>query len=412
MKFSEIFKMALQNLRANRLRAVLTLMIIAFGIMALVGILTAIDALGASLTEGFSGLGANSFSIDQKWSDVKSNRGGHRAKAGEPISYNQAIQFKERFNFPAKVSVSFWAGDGHTVKWADQKTNPNIPMFGTGENYLTAKGFEVEFGRAFSDAEINDGRHVCLLGADVAKKLFERNVEKAIGQDVSVDNQRFRVVGVLKSKGSGMNSGEDRRVLGTLDAVKADFGGNDSNFDILIAVKDATTMEAAEGETTGLFRQIRGLKPGQEDDFEFEKNNSIAETLKENTVMLRAATVAIGLMTLLGAAIGLMNIMLVSVTERTKEIGIIKALGATRKTIMIQFLSEAVVICLMGGVVGVILGILMGNVVTLLFHGSFYIPWAWMLMGFTLCFFVGIVSGLYPALKASRLDPIEALRYE
>jgi putative ABC transport system permease protein len=412
MKFSEILKMALQNLRANRLRAVLTLMIIAFGIMALVGILTAIDALSASLTEGFSGLGANSFSINQKWGDVKSNRRGRRVKEGEPISYNQAIMFKERFNFPAKVSVSFWAGDGHTVKWADKKTNPNIPMFGTGENYLTAKGFEVEFGRAFSDAEINDGRHVCLLGADVAKKLFERNVEKAIGQDVSVDNQRFRVVGVLKSKGSGMNSGEDRRVLGTLDAVKADFGGNNSNFDILIAVKDATTMDAAEGETAGLFRQIRGLKPGQEDDFEFEKNNSIAETLKENTVALRAATVAIGLMTLLGAAIGLMNIMLVSVTERTKEIGIIKALGATRRTIMIQFLLEAIVICLMGGVVGVVLGILMGNVVTLIFHGAFYIPWVWMLMGFTLCFIVGIISGLYPALKASRLDPIEALRYE
>ncbi len=412
MNFSEIFKMALQNINNNRLRSVLTLLIIAFGIMSLVGILTAIDALAGSLNDSFSGLGANSYSLNPKWGDVKSNHKGKQAKRGERISYDQAIGFKERFVFPAKVSVSFWAGEGHTIKWADQKTNPNIAMFGIGENYLTAKGFEVEHGRAFSEAEINDGRHVCLLGADVAEKLFGKNHERAVGNDISVDNARYRVVGVLKSKGSSMNQSEDRRILGTLDAVKTDFGSNDSGFDILISVDDATNMDAAIGETIGLFRQLRGLKPGQEDDFEVEKSDSVAAVLKENTVALRLATVAIGLMTLLGAAIGLMNIMLVSVTERTKEIGITKALGATRRTIMIQFLSEAIVICLIGGVVGVVLGILMGNIVTLIFHESFLVPWAWMTLGFVLCFFVGIVSGLYPALKASRLDPIEALRYE
>ncbi len=412
MAFSEIFKMAWQNIGNNRLRSVLTLLIIAFGIMALVGILTAIDALAGSLNDSFSGLGANSFSFERKWGSVHANRGGKKSKRGERITYDQAMGFKERFDFPARVSVSFSADDNHTIKWADKKTNPNIGVFGIGENYLTAKGFEVEFGRAFSDGEINDGRHVCLLGADVAEKLFGKGHDRAVGQDISVDNARYRVVGVLKTKGSGMNASEDRRVLGTLDAVKTDFGTNESGFDVLISVNDPLQMDAAIGSATGLFRQMRGLRPGDEDDFDIEKSDSIASVLKENTVKLRLATIAIGLMTLLGAAIGLMNIMLVSVTERTKEIGITKAIGATRRTIMTQFLAEAVAICLIGGVVGVALGIAIGNIVTVIFHGKFLIPWAWMALGFSLCFLVGIVSGLYPALKAARLDPIEALRYE
>jgi putative ABC transport system permease protein len=180
----------------------------------------------------------------------------------------------------------------------------------------------------------------------------------------------------------------------------------------MVAVNDATSMEAAQSEATGLFRQIRGLRPGQDDDFETFTSDSIVAILKENTVTLRLAAVAIGLMTLLGAAIGLMNIMLVSVTERTREIGISKALGATRRSIMLQFLTEAITICQIGGLLGIFLGILMGNIMTLILGGSFLIPWLWMALGFTLCMIVGIVSGFYPAMKASRLDPIESLRYE
>ena len=414
MALSEIIKMALQNIRNNGLRAVLTLLIIAFGIMALVGILTAIDTLAYSLNDSFSGLGANSFSIDPKWDEggAKSNRKGRRAKVGERITLDQAMRFQEIYDFNAKVSVSMWAGGNHTLKWANEKSNPNVAMFGIGQNYLTAKGFEVEFGRGFSDAEVNDGRHVCILGEEVAKKLFSKNPQKAVGEEISIDNIRFRCVGVLKNKGSSMNSDENRRVLSPLLSAKSEFGSDDTSYDILVSVANATELDGAIGEATGLFRQIRGLRPGEDDDFEIEKSDSLVAIIKENTATLRLAAILIGLMTLLGAAIGLMNIMLVSVTERTKEIGITKAIGATRRVIMSQFLAEAIIICLMGGVVGVILGILMGNIVTFIIGGSFLIPWAWMLLGFVLCMIVGLVSGLYPALKASRLDPIEALRYE
>jgi len=412
MPFSEIFRMAFQNIRANMLRAVLTLMIIAFGIMALVGILTAIDAIAFSLNDNLSGLGANAFSIERKWGDVKSNQRGRRQRAGDPVKFDQAEEFKERFNFPAIVSVSFWPTSLATVTYADEKTNPNIGFVGVDENYFSIKGIDIEFGRNFSRNEVEDGQAKLVIGRDIVKTLFDDNPEKALDKIVLVGNNRYRVIGVLKSKGTSMGNNSDRAVYAPLYNVRAIYGTAETDYSLMVAVRNAVDMDAAQSEATGLFRQIRRLRPGEEEDFEIFASDSLVAILKENTTNLRLATVAIGLMTLLGAAIGLMNIMLVSVTERTREIGIYKALGATRRSILLQFLTEAVVICQIGGIVGIILGILIGNIVTPLLGGSFLIPWAWMLLGFTLCMFVGVVSGFYPAMKASRLDPIEALRYE
>lgn len=412
MPFSEIILMALQNIRANLLRAVLTLMIIALGIMALVGILTAIDAIAYSLNDNFSGLGANSFTIQRKWGEVKSNRGGRRQKAGEPIDYRQATEFKERFVFPAQVSLSFWATNLATAKFGDEETNPNIGFVGVDENYFPVKGMDIEYGRNFSSAEINDGQPKVVIGQDIAKKLFKNKPEKAENQIISVNGSKYRVIGVLTSKGASMNSSGDRAVYAPLLTVKSLYGNENTEYDIVIAVKNALDMDAAQSEASGIFRQIRRLRPGEEDDFEVFASDSLVAILKENTSYLRWATIAIGLMTLLGAAIGLMNIMLVSVTERTREIGIYKALGATSGSILYQFLMEAIVICQMGGIFGILLGILVGNLVTPALGGSFLIPWAWMGLGFGLCMLVGVLSGFYPALKASRLDPIEALRYE
>jgi len=244
----------------------------------------------------------------------------------------------------------------------------------------------------------------------LVKKLFKDKPEYALLKSISVNDQKYQVVGVLKSKGASMNEGADRRILIPLVNGRVMYG--DLDYDISVKVDDAVRMEAVISSATGVMRIVRGLKSFEENDFEIRKSDGIIEFLKENTTKLRAAAIAIGLMTLLGAAIGLMNIMLVSVTERTKEIGIIKALGATRRNILIQFLIEAVLICLIGGVLGVALAIPLGNIVTVLMGGPYIIPWAWIILGLVVCTIVGIVAGLYPAVKASALDPVESLRYE
>ncbi|MDO8365223.1 MAG: ABC transporter permease [Saprospiraceae bacterium] len=412
MPYSEILSMAFKNIRANMLRSVLTLLIIAFGIMALVGILTAIDAIAYSLSDNLSNLGANSFSIERKWNDVKSNRQGRQQKPAEPVTYKQSMEFKERFSFPAKVAVGCYGTGSATVKFGEEKTNPNVTFNGADENFMDVKGVEIALGRNFSKIEVESGASVAVVGSDIVKILFDGKSEKALDQIITVNAQRYRVVGVMATKGSTMNESSDRKVYAPLVNVKALFGADNRDYFLMVAMQDPTLMDAAQSEATGLFRQIRGLRPGEEDDFKLFASDGIVAILKENTVTLRLAAVAIGLMTLLGAAIGLMNIMLVSVTERTREIGISKALGATRRSIMLQFLTEAIAICQIGGLVGILLGILIGNIMTFILGGAFLIPWAWMALGFTLCMVVGIISGFYPAMKAARLDPIESLRYE
>lgn len=412
MNSLENIRLAIDSIRSNILRAILTLMIIALGITALVGILTAIDSAIYSLNDNLSYIGSNTFDVDPKGNSISGNRRGQRQKRGEPFTYKQAIDFKNKYNFPAKPSVSFNCTGSATLKFENEKTNPDFNIFAVDENYLDAKGYEIQLGRAFSSREVTNGAYYCIAGYEVVKTLFDDKPEKAINRTISAGNIKFKIVGILKSKGSSMNESEDRRILIPLYTGKRYFAQTDQSYNILVAVNDAAQIDNGIAVATGLLRNIRKLKASQENDFEITKSDGVIDIIKENTLYFRLAAIGIGLITLVGAAIGLMNIMLVSVTERTREIGVRKAVGATNRTIMIQFLTEAVVICQIGGIIGIIWGILAGNVVTYLLGGNFLFPWLWVTIAVITCSIVGLVSGLYPALKAAALDPIESLRYE
>ncbi|MGB2736301.1 MAG: ABC transporter permease [Saprospiraceae bacterium] len=412
MLLLENFKMALSAIRANLTRATLTLMIIAVGIICLVGILTAIDALIFSLSDNFSSLGANSFSISPKGGDFQTRQNGRTNKRGEEISFSQAMDFKEKLNIDGVVAVSFNGTNRAALKYENEKTNPTVSVMGVDENYLDVKGYDIEYGRWFTNLEVINGTPRAIIGKDIVKLLFKERPLTAIGKTMLVGNIRVQIIGILKSKGSSMNSSADRVVLLPLIQAKQYYASSNENYDLAVKVNQVSALDDAVNDATGQMRIARGLRVNEENDFEIQKSEGLVSIIKENTVKIRLATIGIGLITLLGAAIGLMNIMLVSVTERTREIGISKAIGATSRNVMIQFLTEAVLISLMGGVVGIILGILVGNIVTVLIGGKFLVPWNWIGLGVFVCIVVGVFSGLYPALKASRLDPIESLRYE
>jgi putative ABC transport system permease protein len=409
VEFTENIKEALTSIKNNLLRSLLTLLIIAVGITCLVGILTAIDAILFSMSDNFNRMGANTFRIRPADETIKTTKDGKKQVESPSITFDQALEFKDKFRYSgAHVSIETRCESGATIKWGEEKTNPNVNVFGIDENYFTTSSLELEIGRNFS---INENNKV-ILGADIVKKLFNDKPEKALGKSISVNSDRYEVIGVLKKKGSGSGGGGDRVVYIPLLPAKFKYGYADKNYSVSIAMSNATMVDAAINKATGIMRNIRKLSALDQNDFEIRKSDSILQKLKEMTSTLRLSTVIIAMLTLLGASIGLMNIMLVSVTERTKEIGVRKALGATSNNILIQFLTEAIVICLLGGVVGIVLGIGMGYGITLIIKGRFFIPWAWITLGIVVCIVVGIVSGLYPALKAAKLDPIEALRYE
>jgi len=410
---AENIRIALASIKDNFLRSLLTLLIIAVGITCLVGILTAIDTLLFSLSNNFNRLGANSFSISPTRSTISSNQQGRQRKAGEPISFREALEFSELYKHGgSRVAVDMFCTGSATIKYGNEKTNPTVRMVGIDQNYMFVSAYEIAAGRNFSPTEVQSGGQKVIIGNDIVKTLFDSQPEKAIGKAISIGNGKYRVIGALDQKGSSSGTSNDRRVFVPLMNAKKIYGTTRTNYNITIAVANPTEVEDAISTSIGLMRNVRNLKAIEENDFQVRKSDSILTRLKEMTSTLRIATMIIAMLTLLGAAIGLMNIMLVSVTERTKEIGVRKALGATRTNVLVQFLTEAVVICLLGGFVGIILGIGMGFGVSKIIDGSFTIPWNWMSLGIIVCVVVGVISGLYPALKASRLDPIEALRYE
>ncbi len=426
MRYTDILSLSYNTVKSNRLRTAITVAIIALGIMALIAIITAIEAVNQSLTKSFSTMGANAFSLRYRERQVRFGGGGPpearktsrrslRTKSsseGRIISLDEARHFKQYYTFPAVVGIAIPGPAGIIANVGSRKTNPDIRIIGGDENYLELNGYELAAGRNFSQPDVESGSPVCVLGYAVADKLFAGQPERAVDQSIMAANARYRVIGVLKDKGSSAFMNADKVVITTYNNVRRVHGTEGRSYNLAVMVRDMRMMDVAIGEATGVFRTVRKLDVKEEDNFYIDKSDSIAQSLMKNLGFLRYATLAIALITLVGAAIGLMNIMLVAVNERTKEIGLIKSIGGRSSSIRAQFLWESVIISLMGALVGILLGILFGNVVALILKTGFVVPWWWVFTGVLVCSVVGLLAGLYPAYKASKLDPIVALRYE
>ncbi|WP_313804538.1 ABC transporter permease [Flavobacterium sp.] len=409
--FRENTKIAIDSIRTNLLRTILTILIIAIGITALVGILTLVSALENTIMKDFASMGANTFSISQYDFSAQMRQGDGEQKINPIINYPQVKEFKDKYDYPfTSTSISFTATSTAEIKYESDKTDPKVSVVGVDEVFLPNKGLEVTKGRNFTGFDVENNNFVCVLGSDVDKDLFKDG--NPLDKTISIRGAKFKVIGVLKEKGSTFGSSQDFRVLIPIQIARSLFSAPNINYDLSIMIANKDLMNQAVDNATITMRRVRKLNPVEENNFGVERSDELINTLLSNTEVLGISAWVIGIITVFGSSIALMNIMLVSVTERTREIGVRKSLGAKRTTIAWQFFTETLVIGQLGGLVGIILGVLIGFGLSAAIGFSFSIPWMAIFAAVITSLVVALFSGLYPAIKASKLDPVEALRYE
>ena len=409
--FKENVKIAIGSVRTQLLRTILTVLIIAIGITALVGILTVVAALENTISADFASMGANTFNINQ-YENTTRRRGNEEREIINPIiSYPEAVAFQDKFKYPfTETSLSFTATSRAEVKYEANETDPEITVVGVDENFIPNSGLETSLGRNFNGFDIDNNTYMCVVGSDFEKGLLKD--VNPINKIISIRGAKFKVIGVLKEKGSTFGNSQDLRVLIPIQVARSLFTAPNINYTVSVMVAKKEVLDQAIDNATSTMRRVRKLSPVKDNNFAVVRSDDLINRILGITKYLGLASWLIGVITVLGSSIALMNIMIVSVTERTREIGVRKALGAKKSTIAFQFFIETLLIGQLGGLVGIIFGILIGFGIATAMDFAFVIPWGAIMAAFITSFIVAIVSGLYPAIKAAVLDPIEALRYE
>lgn len=407
----ENIRIAFDSIKSQLLRTILTVLIIAIGITALVGILSAVSALENTISSDFSSMGANTFNIQRYEFNTQRQSGRERQKVNPIISYRNVKDFEENYNFPfTKTSVSFIGTRSAEAKYENKKTDPEVQVLGVNENYIQNSGLEVVEGRELNYFDVLNSNSVCVIGSDLKKALLDD--VNPINKTISIRGAKFKVIGVLKSKGSTFGNNQDLRIIMPLQKARTIFTNPNINYSLSVKTDKKDMLEGAQDEAILAFRNIRGLNPVEDNNFGLERSDDLINRIGSITQYLYIAAWIISIITIFGSSIALMNILFVSVSERTREIGVRKALGAKSKTIAFQFFMEAIIIGQFGGILGIILGVLIGYIVSSVADFQFAIPWLAMFSAFTIAFIVAVVAGLLPAVKAAKLDPIESLRYE
>jgi putative ABC transport system permease protein len=408
--FKENIRIAFFSIKSQVLRTVLTVMIIAIGITALVGILSAVSALENTITSDFASMGTNTFNLQRYDSQIRVN-GGERDRINPIISYREVKEFRGNYVYPqTQVSISFTGTSSAELKYESEKTDPETSVLGVNENYVTNSGLNVEEGRDFSIFDIENNNNVAIIGADVKNGILEG--VNPLDKIISIRGVKFRVIGVLESKGSTFGNNQDLRVLIPLQVARSMFTNANINYNVSVRVENQEMLEGAQDEAIITFRNVRGLNPVEENNFGIAKSDDLLNRIFSITQYLNIAAWVISIITIFGSSIALMNIMLVSVSERTREIGVRKALGAKKNTIAFQFFMETLIIGQMGGIIGIILGILIGLAVSTSVGFDFTTPWMAIIWATAITIIVAVLAGSYPAAKAAKQDPIESLRYE